>query len=310
MHGYQYVDAIGVEAVTKLILQSKLCKFVIYRQGSGKGSIPVFECISTDSVHRCVQAFKDWADTINRMNPYNTIPYDILLYQKNISDGAIENDSLDDEESTGSRTKKKVHKIKISFALNSMNGMGGMNQQNGNSSVSVEQAVANALEKYDQARKIKDLEKELKDLKENGNDDDDDDQGINRISQITSLLKEIRLNGKAKSAAAIAGDDDDDLEDDDELIEEDGEDDDLEEDEDDDDLEEEEEEPRRSSKKKKTTSTSSMTEEKRERLKTAIRVLYKYDSRLDEDLLKLAKLAKNNTPMFKTVLSNLRSLKI
>lgn len=310
MHG-QFVDAIGTEAVVKLIQQSKLCKFIVYRQGSGKGSIPVFECIDTDSTHKCVEAFKDWANTILRVNPYNTIPYDLLLW-KNASAREIESELDDDDDGSG-RTKAKRNKIKISFSLASYQNMGMMQGMGGGQQIDVQKAVTEALRDYDQRRQIKDLQDQLREAREGGDDDDDDGGGLNKIAELTGLLKEIRLAGKGKKAAEIAGDLDDDDDEEEDLEEE--EDDEIIEEEEEEDLdddgedEELEETPRRSMKGKKSSSDTKLTEEKKERLKTAIRILYKYDADLDKDLLILAKLAKNNTPMFKTMLSNLRTLK-
>jgi hypothetical protein len=60
---------------------------------------------------------------------------------------------------------------------------------------------------------------------------------------------------------------------------------------------------------KPTTSViNGVMEEKKENIKKAIGILYKYDPDLDQDLLKLSSLAENNNATFKMLLTTLRNM--
>jgi len=57
-----------------------------------------------------------------------------------------------------------------------------------------------------------------------------------------------------------------------------------------------------------TSVINGVMEEKRENIKKAIGILYKYDPDLDQDLLKLSNLAENNNSTFKMLLTTLRNM--
>jgi hypothetical protein len=57
-----------------------------------------------------------------------------------------------------------------------------------------------------------------------------------------------------------------------------------------------------------TTVINGVMEEKKENIKKAIGILYKYDPDLDQDLLKLSSLAENNNATFKMLLTTLRNM--
>ena len=57
-----------------------------------------------------------------------------------------------------------------------------------------------------------------------------------------------------------------------------------------------------------TTVINGVIEEKKENIKKAIGILYKYDPDLDQDLLKLSSLAENNNATFKMLLTTLRNM--
>jgi hypothetical protein len=56
------------------------------------------------------------------------------------------------------------------------------------------------------------------------------------------------------------------------------------------------------------TVINGVMEEKKENIKKAISILYKYDPDLDQDLLKLSSLAENNNATFKMLLTTLRNM--
>jgi hypothetical protein len=57
-----------------------------------------------------------------------------------------------------------------------------------------------------------------------------------------------------------------------------------------------------------TSVINGVMEEKKENIKKAIGILYKYDPDLDQDLLKLSNLAENNNATFKMLLTTLRNM--
>jgi len=57
-----------------------------------------------------------------------------------------------------------------------------------------------------------------------------------------------------------------------------------------------------------TSVINGVIEEKKENIKKAINILYKYDPDLDQDLLKLSSLAENNNATFKMLLTTLRNM--
>ena len=57
-----------------------------------------------------------------------------------------------------------------------------------------------------------------------------------------------------------------------------------------------------------TSVINGVIEEKKENIKKAIGILYKYDPDLDQDLLKLSSLAENNNATFKMLLTTLRNM--
>ena len=57
-----------------------------------------------------------------------------------------------------------------------------------------------------------------------------------------------------------------------------------------------------------TTVINGVIDEKKENIKKAIGILYKYDPDLDQDLLKLSSLAENNNATFKMLLTTLRNM--
>jgi hypothetical protein len=57
-----------------------------------------------------------------------------------------------------------------------------------------------------------------------------------------------------------------------------------------------------------TTVINGVMDEKKENIKKAIGILYKYDPDLDQDLLKLSSLAENNNATFKMLLTTLRNM--
>jgi hypothetical protein len=200
---YQQVDLVGLEAVCKMIEQTGLKKFIIYRQGAAKGSTPVYDCSALNQNAGALKSFRDWAQNIVTFNPNNAMCYEILLFS-NDSDLEDENNAV-----------KKKSKIRFSFALSANIGY----SQNNNGNINVQEEIKRGIEMYELKHQIKQLEEKL-----NGDDDDDDDEDQDMgdyLDKFRGILKEINTSSENKlKAAKINGskDDEDDLGEDDDDI--------------------------------------------------------------------------------------------
>jgi len=302
----QNVEAIGSKAVVKLMEMSKLTKFIIYKQGSGRGSIPVFECTDHDQNAKVVKSFQDWSDSILSMNQFNTTCYEMLLFSKNTD---LDDDDERSEPVEG-RSKKKKDKIRFSFALTSFQ----YGHQGANQNVNIQEEISKALVLHETNRENAELKTRLANLEskiqngEIGNDEEEDDDYSGTLDSVYKVLKEIRLgNYKKKKGVQVSGDEDEDEE---EEFEED-EDEDVDESEltDDEEEEEDEEEEKSVSKKKSTKKKAdpNVIAKKRERIKNSLRKLFKAGL-TDGDLVKLAKLSSVKPNLFKTIITNLREM--
>lgn len=266
---YSNVDCVGVEAVCKLIHQTGLKRFIIYRQGAAKGSTPVYDCSQTTNNAAALKLFRDWATNVGNFNPHNGLCYDILLFN---------NDTDVEQESTG----KKANKIRFSFALNHVQMNGQMGQQN--QSIDIEGAIAKGIRMGLMEKELDDLRKFKKDYEEGNLDDDDndDDSLSDTLGTIKDIMTEMNTNNEQKiKAAAMAGDDDGDESLDTEAVVE---------------------------EKIKKKFTPEQIEKKKTNVKKAMAILWTKNSNLDQDLLRLAKLAKTNPILFKMTIQKLRGM--
>ncbi len=242
------VDCIGVDAVIKMIQQTGLKKFIIYRQNAAKGSTPIYEFTEGNQNAVSQKAFKDWAMNMNA-NSGNI--YEILLFNK---EGA-ENES---------ETLRKQDKIRFTFAL-SGSYMNGNQQQT--QTVDVAAAVQQALNDYDQKKKIEALEAKIKELEEEEEEEEEEETDIvEKISGIMALMND------QKAKAVINGD---------EIAE-----------------------PKKETMTKQNNFDQNSN--RTERLKAALQEIKQHNENYIEDLERLAKLAKNNPKLFKSILSKLR----
>ncbi len=173
------VDIVGLDAVCKMIAQTDLKKFIIYMQGSGKGSIPKYECTNTTNNSQAIKCFRDWATNILMYNPNNSQCYDILLF----------NAIGDMDEIT-----KRTDKVRFSFALSStMQNFGGPN-------IPPPPQIDLAAE-ISKGIKLALLEKEVEELrafkKEYDDDDDDEEQPdiFDKISGMMAQMKADKISG-------------------------------------------------------------------------------------------------------------------
>ncbi len=316
---FNTVDVIGADSICKLIRQTKLSKFIVFRGGSQRGSTPVFRCEDSRTPDQAIGAFKDWAESVLRMNPYNNLPYDLFLFSQKVDsktiDAAIKrrkNRDDDDEEDDIEDTRSKKDRIRFTFSLNPFNNMqGGNNGAPAITADAIGAAVESALKKRDEENYVRGLEAKLARL-ENGEDDEEEEEeeeeengALDKVYRVIKEINKAELIKKGKFAEA-AGDDDDD-EDDDEEEEEDDDDDDMsgEDDPGDDDEEEEEEKPAKSN-----PVSDKKRKKKLERIKEALKILAKADPHIDTDLMILAKIAKSKPKMFNNYMITLRNMNL
>lgn len=345
---HNVVDVVGIDAISKMIEQSKLCRFKIYKETDGKGSTPTFESINTSQNGKAVGAFKSWAKTIVSNNPYNSQVYDIFLYNK--TDDCETGVGDDDEDHI---SKKKKNKIRFTFALVDSNPYPGQTHVSGQQFPDVGEAVNDAVNKerervasekvLDELKDLKEEMREMKEEKDVGADEptpepEKEDEGptfkdfADSIKNVRDILKDL-----GNRETSVAGDDDNEgldeevvslvqqqdaedveYEEVDETIDDTGteDDDSLEEDESDsdddsDDSEVDEETPAEEPEQesKYTEEQQAGIDEKRKRIAAALKVLLKHNKNIDKDLMRLAQMAQKNPEMFKMAVGTLRNMK-
>jgi len=186
---YYNVDFMGIEAVSKMITQSNLKKFIIFRQGSPKGSTPVYDCNFTNSNAGALKNFKDWSNNIVQFNPTNNLAYDILLFNN-------EGDQNDDQAGG-----KRIDKIRFSFILQA--GADKPDQRSHSPQIDIageiDKGIRMALLELENQR----LKKELEEMELEEEEDDDEPQE-DAIGKVINLITEIN---KSNQGVKIAGDD-------------------------------------------------------------------------------------------------------
>ena len=223
---HNVVDLVGVDAVKKVMDASKFCRFKIFKETDGKGSLPTFESVDSKQHGKAIQAFDNWANTALSNNPYNSQVYSMYLYSK-------PNDSdVDATEEDDGMTKQKKDKIRFSFSLTGYNphtgqqGMAGV-QQPVNVSEAVEQAVNAERERVSNEairEELKQLREDMKQQHEEahsqpepeaetvGEDEEEEEQVSFSLKDITDSIKDVKdiFSSLDKRKAAMAGDEDDD----------------------------------------------------------------------------------------------------
>lgn len=184
------VDFMGIEAVSKMITQSNLKKFIIFRQGSPKGSTPVYDCSFTNSNAGALKNFKDWSSNIVQFNPTNNLAYDILLFNN-------EGDQADDE-----KEGKRINKIRFSFMLQPGS------ERSENRSMAPQIDIAGEIEKGIRMALLEQenqrLKRELEEIELEEEEEDDEPDQEDAIGKVINLISEIN---KSNQGVKIAGDD-------------------------------------------------------------------------------------------------------
>lgn len=193
------VDVTGITGVAKLIEQSGLAKFAIYRNGqSSRSSLPVFEWYKGTTAKAAVESFENWGRNV-MMGGGNTNEYEIYLFN-----------SEDDPEISPDDNKrgwKKKNKMTFTFQLSpSGSAVNGYERTGDTKNVSelVEMAVANAMaqrDKDDLRKEIAELREEIREMEE---DDTDDDQSGNQTLNGLAALIAPYIKG-TKQPEALAG---------------------------------------------------------------------------------------------------------
>ena len=259
---YLNVDCVGIDSVCKMIQQTGLKRFIIFRQGAQKGSTPVYDCSSTGNNAAALKCFRDWASNAISFNPNNGMTYDLLLFNN-------ENDT--DEEATN----KRANKIRFSFALNNFMAFGQQQtqQQAPQTQIDIQAEIQKGIAAAMMHHKINELEARIKEYEE----DDDDDEQEDVFDKVLGIIN--GLKGENINAAQMNGDTDTSL-DDEAVVEE----------------------------KIKKKFTPAQLKIKQDNQRKALAKLWSKNSNLDEDLLRLAKLADENFILFKMTIQKLRSM--
>lgn len=178
------VDCIGLEAVSKMIAQTNLKRFIIFRQGAGKGSTPVYNCEHTNNNATALKCFRDWAGNVMSFGNNSGMSYDILLYNN--------------EQDVDDVTKKG--KIRFSFCLSGVPSFQQQQQQPPQQSfgLDIEKQIQDGIERAVLKIENERLRKELEELQ---SDDDDDDEKPDLMDKVAGIITALSGNH-----AAMAGD--------------------------------------------------------------------------------------------------------
>ena len=195
------IDVIGVQSVCALIEQIGLKKFTVSRPNTHKNSMPVFECLKTNTVDGAIDAFKNWSS--NMLNgSTNCNAYELVLFD------TIENVELDESDNK----KKRAQRVKFTFALSAQQShfsRGEETRTNDNKSVAelVQMAVANAMA----ARDNQDLKKEIDELRarldeeeEEEEEEEENNGSLGALAEVNALLDRVGMFGNKKETA-LAG---------------------------------------------------------------------------------------------------------
>lgn len=280
------IDVVGINSVANLIRQSGLTKFIIYREGSGKGSVPVFENIYCDSNAKAKDSFTDWANNILTSNPTNTTVYEILLFDER----ALLDEDTDEEEEEPvtrerpKRSKKKSNRIRFRFQLSTSNlpVVNGVQSQ-GLTVEDVKRLLDETIVKVERERQQNEILQRLKRLEEGDEDEDEEDEeeDVEReqdtLGRVEKLFDRVESWGKfgAKKSAEKS-------------------------------ISEPEKKPEAVSGVEDIS--KKVGRDVKANINKAITKLYKYDKDLDLDLLKLAEMAEKDQAQFTMFVNALRKM--
>jgi len=274
------IDVVGISSVANLVQQSDLTKFIIYREGSGKGSVPVFENIVGDSNAKAKESFLNWANNIVSTNPNNTTIYEMFLFDER----ALEDEDEEEKEITeGARkkiSKRKSNKIRFRFQLATQNFMQGINNAPPAGDYVTRSDMATllneALAKAEEKRANNEILQRLEALENDDDEDQDQDNAaagdtLGRVEKLFERFEGLGSFGKKKPAEAIA-------------------------------------EAKPEAVNGIEEISKKVGRDVKANINKAITKLYKHDKDLDLDLLKLAELAENDNAQFTMFVTALRKM--
>ena len=341
------VDVVGLDAISTIMEAAKLCRFRIYKETDGKGSLPTYESVGTTQNAKAIGAFRNWAQTALSNNPYNSQVYSMYLYGK-----PSDADDFGDDDDDAHLSKRKKDKIRFSFALTNSNPFMGQQAIAGEPFPDIKAAVQSALSEEREKTATEELRDEFQEFKKKQEEKEEEELGKDEPEvEETFTLKDFKeslgsvadifrdFKDLSNKKAAMAGDEDDDDDLDDDVInmvkKRDIEDVDYEEVKDektsvghDDDLYDDDEEPEGESeidedevtekdiepvseikeKRKYTKEQRTYIDAKRGRMEAAMRILLAHNKNMDKDLVRLAKLAEKKPKMFKMLINSLRAM--
>lgn len=203
------VDLIGISAVSSVIKQSDLPRFIILRRGAGRGATPIYEALKSDSSEKAKRDFEQWANTLLAANPNNNVQYELI---------AFDDTALDEEDfaSDGKMKRSRSKRIRFSFMLKApsdnlgvINGKPEVIQPDMSSFVprsEVDKMITDAVEKTLLKIQIKRLEDKINELEEEDEEEDEEEIGGVGGSAMAFLDKlGALMNAKKPEEAAING---------------------------------------------------------------------------------------------------------
>lgn len=178
------VDYTGAQTVASVIKNTKLSKFIIYKAGTSRNSVPVLDFSHGTSPDNAIEAFEDWAKLANNGNPY-----EMILFKK---DGDQDPDAIPG--------KKKDKLIKFSFCLNGSGSSNNPYSGYGNN-VPIGLIMENANLKADQKvnqmmfqMQMDEMKRRMDELEEE-DDDSGELAGLGKLNDWMPILVE-HLTGK------------------------------------------------------------------------------------------------------------------
>jgi hypothetical protein len=199
---FNNVDLIGAEAVCKMLEQTQLKRFIIYRQGAAKGSTPVYDCSHTITNGSAIKCFKDWAINITQFNPNNYLCYELLAFN-DYEEGEASPNELN------SQVGKKRGKMRVTFALNApMQQNFAYNmpaQQNNAPAINIEEEIRKGIEAALIRKELEELRRFKKEIEEEEEEEEEENDAGNIVDKVAGILNTFKEHAAEQNAAQING---------------------------------------------------------------------------------------------------------
>jgi hypothetical protein len=264
-----FVDLVGVNSISNIIEQSGLPKFIIFKKDANVKSVPIFECLDCNDNKKAKQTFVNWANSILQGNPQNCNEYELFLFQNiELEEGA---DDLLQEDAVPSKKKGKAksNKIRFTFSLCNQNSVGVMSGAgDGIKREDIATLINEAIAKREEDRTNNEILKRLTDMEARLEEEDEEEDEIGEDEDMISKIT--KVVAQLQGLGLNVG-----------------------------------------TKKPDQATINGIEQADRnvmENINRAIKILYKNNTQLDLDLLKLAEVSEKNPSQFKFLLNALRTM--